>query len=245
MTSAHCKRICLWSGPRNVSTAVLYAFNQRVDTIAVDEPLYGHYLQHSGARHPHADELVNALDCDGPRVLRNVVLGPCDKPVLFLKMMAHHLPGLDDAFLDQTTGVILTREPREVLATLSIQIPQATMADAGYDQQVRLLRRYPDMPVLDAKELLRDPAYVLSELCRRINIGFDPAMLSWPAGVKTCDGPWAPDWYHNVHRSTGFAPYKPSVKVMPQSLEPLLAQCQPLYQTLRAQAIVAPVTKDS
>ncbi|MFK7957189.1 MAG: hypothetical protein AB8B96_13925 [Lysobacterales bacterium] len=244
MTSAHCKRICLWSGPRNVSTAVLYAFHQRADTHAVDEPLYGHYLRYSGAPHPHAPELVNQLDCDGSRVLRDVVLAPWEKPLLFLKMMAHHLPGLDDGFLDQTIGVILTRQPREVLATLSIQIPEATMADAGYDQQVRLLERYPDMPVLDARELLLDPAAVLKALCQRIDIAFDPAMLSWPAGEKTCDGPWAPHWYHNVHQSTGFAPYNPSKKVMPESLEPLLAECQPLYQTLLAQAIRAPKNKD-
>ncbi len=244
MTDQQCKRICLWSGPRNVSTAVLYAFHQRGDTRAVDEPLYGHYLHHSQAPHPHAPELRAKLNNDGAAVIRDLVLGQVDRPILFLKMMAHHLPGLDPSFLDQTTGVILIRDPREVLATLSIQIPKATMADAGYDQQVRLLQRFPDMPVVDARELLLNPRAVLQELCRRIGIAFDPAMLSWPAGEKSCDGPWAPHWYHNVHQSTGFAPYRPSEKVLPKNLQPLLAQCQPLYQTLLERAIRAPATGD-
>ncbi|MEM7705993.1 MAG: sulfotransferase family protein [Pseudomonadota bacterium] len=240
MNSGHCKRICLWSGPRNVSTAVLYAFDQRQDTVAVDEPLYGHYLSTSGADHPGAEKILPLLEHDGEKVIRETVLGPCEKPVLFLKLMAHHLPGLDRAFMDHTSNVILTRNPREVLATLRFQVKHPTMADAGYDQQVALLERYPGMPVLDAKQLLLNPAAVLRELCDRLSLRFNEAMLSWPEGPKACDGPWAPYWYHNVHKSRGFAPFQPSAKIMPAELEPLLKECQPLYETLLERAIRAP-----
>lgn len=236
---APCKRICLWSGPRNVSTALMYAFAQRPDTRCVDEPLYGHYLEVSRARHPGADEVVRALDTDGERVVRDVVLGPSQRPVLFLKMMAHHLVGLDWGFLDKTVNVILTRDPREVLASLVHQVPRPALRDTGYDQQVRVAERYPDAPVIDARELLLDPAGVLAELCRRLGLRFDPGMLRWPPGPKDCDGVWAPHWYHNVHRSTGFQPYRPKSRPLNPKLEPLLAECRPLYESLYARAIRA------
>ncbi len=234
-----CMRICLWSGPRNVSTALMYAFAQRGDTRCVDEPLYAHYLAVSGARHPGDDEVLAAMDRDGERVVREVVLGPCDREVKFLKMMAHHLVGLDWGFLDSTANVILTRDPREVLASLVHQVPEPALRDTGYDQQVRLAERFPEAPIVDARELLLDPAGVLAELCRRLGLAFDEAMLSWPPGPKACDGVWAPHWYHNVHRSTGFKPYRPKKRPLPSVLEPLLAECRPLYETLYARAIRA------
>ncbi len=235
-----CKRICLWSGPRNVSTALMYAFAQRRDTRCVDEPLYGHYLAVSGAEHPGGADVMSAMDCDGARVVRDVVLGPCEAEVKFLKMMAHHLTGLDWGFLDQTCNVILTRDPREVLASLVSQVPEPELRDTGFAEQVRLLQRFPDAPVVDARELLTDPAAVLAELCRRLGLEFEPGMLRWPPGPKSCDGVWAPHWYHNVHRSTGFQPYRPKTRPLARSLEPLEAKCRPLYEILYAQAIRAP-----
>ncbi len=234
-----CKRICLWSGPRNVSTALMYAFAQRADTHCVDEPLYGYYLHASGARHPGAEVVLAEMEHDGARVVREVVLGPCERDVLFLKMMAHHLPGLDWGFLDQTDNVILTRDPREVLASLVKQVPKPTLRDTGYSEQVRVLERFPDTPVVDARELLTDPAAVLAELCRRLGLEFDPGMLTWPPGPKSCDGVWAPHWYHNVHRSTGFQPYRPKTRPLAAALEPLETECRPLYEILYAQAIRA------
>lgn len=240
MRSDGVKRICLWSGPRNVSTALMYAFSRRADTTCLDEPLYGHYLFTSGADHPAAEEVMRAMPCDGERIVRQQVLGTVGTDVLFCKMMAHHLVELDLGFLQQVSNVILTRNPREVLATLVRQIPNPTLADTGYETQVELLQQFgPTLPVLDAKQLLLNPQRVLSKLCDRLGIAFDPAMLSWPAGPKPFDGVWAPHWYHNVHQSTGFAPYRPSPKIMPLRLQPLLARCQPLYDRLQSQAITA------
>ncbi|RMH19129.1 MAG: sulfotransferase family protein [Acidobacteria bacterium] len=234
-------RICLWSGPRNVSTAVMYAFSRRRDARVVDEPLYAHYLRCSGAQHPGREVVLAAQDADGERVVREVVLGPCDRPILFLKMMAHHLVDLDLSFLDRTANVILTREPADMLRSLVHQVPEPKLADTGLDRQVelyeRLRRRGQEPPVLDARELLRDPADVLEQLCDRLAIPFDPAMLSWPAGGIPEDGAWAPYWYHNVHRSTGFGPYRDKPGPVPEALRPVLAECRPRYEMLYAAAI--------
>lgn len=236
-------RINLWSGPRNVSTALMYSFAQRPDTRVVDEPLYGHYLRFSGAAHPHAAEVMRRMDTDGERVVREVILGPSDRPVLFFKQMAHHLVALGRGFLAATANVLLTRHPREVLPTLAKQLPEPTLRDTGYAAQAELLDELralgqPDL-VLDAAELLRDPEGVLRRLCAGLWIPWEPAMLRWEAGPKPYDGCWAPDWYHNVHRSTGFEPYRPKTEPFPERLAPLLAECLPLYERLRAVAIEA------
>lgn len=236
-------RINLWSGPRNVSTALLYAFLQRRDTRGVDEPLYAHYLRVSGAEHPGREEVLAAQDSDGERVVREVILGPCDRPVLFLKQMAHHLVDLDRGFLDRCANVLLVRDPEEVLRTLVRQLPSPTLRDTGLaiqrQLQEELRARGQEPPVLDARELLLDPEGVLRELCRRLGIPFDPAMLHWPAGPRPEDGVWAPHWYENVHRSTGFAPYRPKTGAFPEELRPLLEECRPFYAALHAGAIRA------
>ena len=237
-------RLSMWSGPRNVSTALMYAFRQRADTEVVDEPLYGHYLQTSGAAHPEREEILAATDTDGARVVREVLLAPrTSKPVRFFKNMAHHLRGLDRGFLDQITNVLLTRDPREMLPSLARQLPHPTLADTGFEEQVELLeheQRAGCRPlVLDARELLLDPEGVLREACRRLGLAFDPAMLRWPAGPKPEDGVWAPYWYAGVHASNGFAPYRPKAEPFPERLRPLLDVCRPYYERLHAHAIRA------
>lgn len=236
-------RVNLWSGPRNVSTALLYAFAQRPDTRVVDEPLYGYYLATSGADHPGADGVMAAMDTDGERVVREVILGPCDRPVLFLKQMAKHLMGLDLEFLERCANPLFIRDPEEMLPSLVNQIPEPTLADTALADQAQLYRHLrrlgQEPPVLDAKELLLDPPGVLAELCRRLGLEPSESMLSWEAGPRPEDGVWAKHWYHNVHRSTGFAPYRPKSEPFPVRLEPLLAQCRPHYEALRAVAIEA------
>jgi hypothetical protein len=236
-------RLCLWSGPRNVSTALMYSFAQRADTRVVDEPLYAHYLRVSGADHPGREEVLRAQEQDGARVVREVVLGPCDRPVLFQKHMAHHLVELDRAFLRRTVNVLLVRDPGEVAITLSRQIRQPTLRDVGIRAQCDLLDELvaagQDPPVLDAKETLLDPEGVLRELCRRVGLPWEPAMLAWPAGPRPFDGIWAPHWYENVHRSTGFEKYRPKREPPRPELLPLIEECRPFYARLRARAIAA------
>lgn len=233
----------MWSGPRNVSTALMYAWRQRSDTRVLDEPLYGHYLRVTGAPHPGRDEVLAAMDTDGDRVVREVLLGPVGADVLFVKNMAHHLAGLDRAPLAPLVHALLTRDPREMLPSLSVQVPEPTLRDTGLAEQVELLETEPgagrDPVVLEARELLRDPRGVLREACRRFGLPFEDAMLSWPAGPKPEDGVWAPHWYASVHRSTGFAPYHPKEESFPERLEPLLEECLPLYERLAEHAIRA------
>jgi hypothetical protein len=233
-------RICLWSGPRNVSTALMYSLAQRADTRVVDEPLYAHYLHESGAEHPGRDAILAAQDVDGASVVRDVVLGPCDRPVHFQKHMAHHLADLDWEFLSKTVNVLLVREPEDVLTSYTKTMPAPTVSDVGLDLQVRLLEHLrtlgQDPPVLDARLVLEDPAGVLERLCERIGILWDPGMLHWDAGARSEDGVWEPHWYAAVHRSTGFAPYRPKHERVTPDLEPVLAECRRYYTPLLEEA---------
>lgn len=234
-------RLNVWSGPRNVSTALMYAFAQRADARVVDEPLYAHYLRETGADHPGRELVLAAQDQDGASVVRDVILGACDRPLLMLKQMAHHLVALDRGFLARTTNVILTRDPAEMLTSLVENIPEPTLRDTGYAAQTEILaeltRLGQDAPVLVAHELLQDPRGVLTRLCERVGIPFDPAMLAWTPGARREDGVWAPFWYANVHRSRGFQPYVAKNARVPERLEPLLAECREHYAPLAARAI--------
>ena len=243
------KRICLWSGPRNVSTALMYAFAQRSDTRIIDEPLYAHYL-HTKYRattakstHPATAEVIASMSTDATAVVREVILGPCDKPVLFMKQMAHHLIEMDLEFLQQTINVFLIRDPKEMLPSLAKIIGVPTLADTGLKVQHDLLMALraagQSPPVLDARLLLSDPRSVLCQLCERLGLQFDASMLSWEAGGNAADGVWAPYWYSNVHRSTGFAPYRPKSEPFPAELEDVLAACSAHYDVLHRDAISA------
>lgn len=235
--------VCLWSGPRNVSTAIMYSFAQRTDTRVVDEPLYGHYLRVTGTAHPGRDEVLTAVDCDGDAVMSGLLAeSSASPPVLFLKQMAHHLVEVDKAFLAHTTNVFLIRDPQQMLPSLTIQLPNATLADTGLKTQWLLfaeLSAAGQAPaVVDSRELLLDPPGVLRKLCDRLGIEFQQSMLAWPPGPRAEDGIWAPHWYGAVHRSTGFGPYVHKTS-FPQHLEPLLAECAPWYERLQVHAIRA------
>lgn len=241
------KRICLWSGPRNVSTALMYAFAQRSDTRVIDEPLYAHYLYtkygaHAlNSTHPATTEVMASMSTDGAQVIDQVILGSCEKPVLFMKQMAHHLINIDRSFLQRTCNVLLIRDPREMLPSLAKVIGAPTLADTGFKTQYDLLADLRGVgqspPILDARLLLENPSSVLSQLCERIGLQFERSMLSWKTGGNSADGVWAPYWYQNVHRSTGFAPYRPKSEPFPTELKALLAVCLEYYEVLREEAI--------
>ncbi|MDZ4773467.1 MAG: sulfotransferase family protein [Planctomycetota bacterium] len=236
-------RINMWSGPRNVSTAMMYAFAERSDTRVIDEPLYAHYLARTGADHPGRDEVLAAQDPNGERVVRDVILGECDRPVLFLKQMAHHLVDVDHGFLARTSNVLLTRDPLDMLPSLAANIAVPTLRDTGYAAQVEILRELVDLgqnpAVLVASAVLEDPRSVLTQLCARVGIAFEPAMLSWRSGPRAFDGVWAPHWYAGVHRSTGFQAYRPKSAVFPERLRALLEECRPYFEALSKGALRA------
>lgn len=255
-------RLSIWSGPRNVSTALMYAFRQRRDTIVFDEPLYGPYLQRTRAPHPDREQVLAQLEGDADRIIREVLLGdaplcgtgtrafaetgrpgrvPEGTRVRMYKNMAHHLRVVDRDFLDGLENVLLTRDPREMLPSLARRLERPTLDDTGLPEQVELLERGRARGrtplVLTARRLLEDPEGTLRRLCDRLALPYDPAMTSWPAGPKPEDGVWAHAWYANVHRSTGFAPYRPKQEPLPARLEPLLDECAPLYARLEANAL--------
>ena len=236
------KRICLWSGPRNISTALMYAFAQRSDTKVYDEPLYAHYLKHSNASayHPGAADILRTMENDGNKVIE-MMMGAHDKPVVFFKQMTHHLLHLNRGFMKHVQNIILTRDPVEMLPSFGKVIKTPTIDDVGYAMHVALVKflNALDTPpvVLDAKKVLLNPQKVLAELCDCVGIDFESTMLQWGAGARPEDGIWAKYWYESLHKSTGFEPYQPKTTAFPKRLEPLLAQCLPYYQQLKALAL--------
>lgn len=231
------KRICLWSGPRNISTALMYSFAQRPDTVVYDEPLYGYYLSHSKAKeyHPGADEVIASLENEGDKVVQ-MMMGPQPKPVVFFKNMTHHLLDLDRSFMKDVYNIILTRDPVEMLPSFAKEIQNPSMKDVGYEDHIDLLNDLIKMEitpiVIDSKQLLQDPPKILRQLCNRLSIPMDTAMLSWKAGARPEDGVWGKYWYGSLHQSTGFMKYQPKTTPFPDHLKPLLESSLPYYHQL-------------
>ena len=228
-------RICLWSGPRNVSTALMYSFAQRSDTQVVDEPLYAHYLQLSGADHPGREEILAAQENEGAKVVEQM-MGEWNRPVVFFKQMAHHLQGLNLDFLKDVVNILLIRNPAEVLISFSKVIPNPVADDIGIRIQWDLFRQMQgtgkEPIVIEGPELLKDPEGILQKLCSRIGIPFEPAMLEWEAGTRPEDGVWAPYWYSKVHESRTFIPWQERNNIVPDHLKPVLEESMPYYEML-------------
>lgn len=232
----------MWSGPRNISTALMYSFAQREDTKVYDEPLYGYYLRNSLARtyHPGAEDTMTSMENDGNKVVQMMIQNS-EKPVLFYKNMTHHLLDLDLNFMSELTNIILTRDPQEMLPSFAKVIKNPTMLDVGYKLHIDLINRFEQRNikyvVLDGKNVLLDPKSVLTKLCEHIGIPFDDRMLQWTPSKRPEDGVWAKYWYANVHKSSGFAKYRPKTDPYPEYLIPLLEECRPYYEQLQSLAL--------
>lgn len=237
MINQSTKRLCLWSLPRNISTALMYSFAQRKDTLVVDEPFYAHYLSKSNAKHYHpgAEEIMASQPNNGQAVI-DMILGKHPKPVVFFKNMTHHMLNLDFKFVQQVTNIILTRNPVEMLPSFAKVITNPTMKDVGYDLHSQLLDQLMDNDnppiVVDSKQILLNPKQSLKTICQKAGIPFDSNMLKWKKGPRPEDGIWAKYWYKTVHNSTEFDTYKPKTDVFPEQLVPLLKECQPHYHKI-------------
>jgi hypothetical protein len=233
-------RIAMWSGPRNLSTAMMRSFGNRADTFVSDEPYYGAFLRDSGAPHPMREEVIAAVDCDWRRIARTLA-GPVPgaKPVWYQKHMWHHMVGpvgYED-FAGDFTHAFLIRAPELMIASYLRKREAAAFADFGLDRQAEFFDREADRlgeapPVVDANDVLADPEATLSALCARLGIPFDPAMLAWPPGRRSTDGPWAPHWYQAVEASTGFGPPEPIPDDLPDDARRLAERCRPYYERL-------------
>lgn len=244
-------RIAMWSGPRNVSTALMRSFENRPDTVVCDEPFYAHYLRHTGREHPMAQVVMEQHECDWEVVAKALTSTPSPfletesgqaPAVFYQKHMAHHLlPSMGREWMQPLQHAFLIREPRAMLRSLVQVLPDARLADTGWPQQVELFEQCcqtgPPPPVLDSATLLQNPESILRQLCERLGLPFDPAMLTWPPGRRATDGAWAPAWYANVERSTGFHPYRPSSTEVPPAFEGLAQECEALYERLRPHAL--------
>ena len=234
------KIICLWSCPRNVSTALMYSFAQREDTCVFDEPLYAHYLKISGANHPAREEVLQSLENDGNKVVQDVILQK-SKKILFHKLMTHFLIDIDTAFLSKVYNIILIRNPEEIIASYSKVIPNPKLEDIGVKQQYELylsLEEQCKRPiVLDSKYLLQNPELILNKLCDILEIPFDEKMLKWGKGARKEDGVWASYWYKNIHNSTGFLPYTKREITLTGSNAELAEECLPYYKFLTTKSL--------
>ena len=231
-------RVAMWSGPRNVSTALLRSFGARADTLVVDEPLYAHYLSVTGIDHPGREQIMASQ----PIRWQSVAAGltgqlPGGVKVYYQKHMTHHLlPEIGRDWISKLCNAFLIRDPGHVVASYAKVRGEPTLADLGYAQQAEIFRACGG-PVVDAADLLRDPPGLLERLCTALGIAFDPVMLSWPPGRRVTDGVWAPYWYASVEKSTGFAPYDPSPPVIPERLRHLVDQARPYYDELAAEKL--------
>lgn len=236
-------RINLWSSPRNISTAMMYSFAQRKDTIVFDEPLYAHYLKTTNSDHPGKDEVLQAQENDGEKVIEKIILKKYDKPVAFFKQMTHHLENINLDFLTQTQNIIFIRNPKQIIASYAQVRKDVTTQDVGIKKQWwlynYLVEKNLSCIVLDSNEILKSPQNVLQQLCDVSNIKFEEAMLHWQAGEKPYDGVWAKYWYDNVHQSTGFEKQKTSERELPAYLENLYEESKIFYDQLYPHSIKA------
>ena len=237
-------RIAMWSGPRNISTAMMRAWENRGDCAVSDEPLYAAYLAATGLDHPGRDEVIAAGDTDWRRVARALTGAiPGDRPLWYQKHMSHHLlPGMTHDWIHGLRNVFLIRDPAEVVSSYLKSRATVTPEDIGLLQQGQLFdeivaRGGTAPPVIDAGDFLRAPEAHLRSLCKWLGIEFNERMLHWPAGPRDSDGIWAPHWYDAVWKSTGFEPWQARDVHLDGETARVAEACRPVYERLHSQRI--------
>jgi hypothetical protein len=233
-------RIAMWSGPRNISTAMMRSFENRADACVVDEPFYAAYLAATGIDHPLRAESLAAQPTDW-RVVVESVLGPAPAPIFYQKHMTHHmLPQFGRDWIARCRNAFLIRAPEDVLASYTQKRAEVTLDDIGFVQQSELFDREADRlghapPVIESADVLADPRAALTALCAALDIPFSEKMLRWPPGRRATDGAWAPAWYDAVERSTGFArPRESRTVALDDSLKRIAEAARPHYERLAA-----------
>ena len=232
-------RIAMWSGPRNISTALMRSFENRDDCTVWDEPLYGYYLDTTGIDHPGAAEVIADQGSDAEAVIARCI-GPIpDGKTLFYQkhMTLHLLPQLERDWLRQLQNCFLIREPEAVIASYAAVRSEATLADIGFAQQADLFDEVCHLTgqtpmVIDSREFLQYPRAMLEAICAQLQIEFTEKMLHWPAGRRDSDGVWAPYWYDSVWQSTGFAAYRERDYQLNDKAAKIARQARPYYEKL-------------
>ena len=230
--------IAMWSGPRNISTAMMHAFGNRADCVAWDEPFYAFSLLHLGNDHPMRDEIIAGNETGWDRLVARC-LAPAAKPLFYQKHMTHHmLPGYDRSWIDGLTNAFLIRAPERVLTSYVKKWADVGLRDIGFVEQCEIFDQVAQRlgaapPVVDGEDVLDNPRQTLSALCAACGIAFDEAMLAWPAGPKPFDGNWASHWYSAVRASTGFTKPELPPAPLPPALQRIADAARPYYEKMR------------
>lgn len=229
----------MWSGPRNISTAMMRSWGNRDDSVVCDEPLYAHFLRATGKEHPGASEIIAGGETDWRKVVASLTGEiPGGKQIFFQKHMTHHLlPSISREWLGSVTNCFLIRDPREMLTSYVKIVSAPTLEDTGFPQQTEIFewvrnRHSVTPPVLDSVDVLSNPRRMLGLLCDALGVDFQESMLAWPPGPRATDGIWARHWYGEVEKSTGFRPYQPKLEPIPIHLGQLHEQCAAHYSRL-------------
>lgn len=236
----------MWSGPRNLSTAMMYAFGARSDCAVWDEPYYAAYLMETGLTHPMREEII-ASWLHNPAEISTQCLGPIPdgKPIFYQKHMTQHMvPAFDRNWIKEVTNVFLIRHPARVIASYHAKRESPNLTDIGFREQAELFDQIAQdlgkVPVvIDSADIRKNPETMLRALCQAIDLPYDPAMLSWPKGGHKDDGPWAPHWYPAVWNSTGFSNPEGALPDIEDDLKDLLTLALPYYKRLAAVKIQA------
>jgi hypothetical protein len=232
-------RIAMWSGPRNLSTAMMRSFGSRVDTFVSDEPFYGCFLKSTGADHPMREETIASMDCDWGSVMETLSGdAPDGSPIWYQKHMWHHMTGpIGYGDFAGFRHAFLIREPERMIASYLRKREAGHFEDFGLERQAEFFEREADRlghvpPVIDANDVLTDPEGVLSKLCAELGIAWDQRMLRWAPGRRETDGVWSAHWYNAVERSTGFASPEIGPVELPEDARRLADRCRPFYESL-------------
>jgi hypothetical protein len=235
-------RIAMWSGPRNLSTALMYSFAARGDCDVWDEPFYAAYLRATGIDHPMRDQIIQGNETDPNKVIL-ACLAQVTEPIFYQKhMTTHMIPEFDRFFMRQMTNVFLIRHPARVIASYAKKREAPTLADIGFVQQAELFDQVADWlghapVVIDSADIRANPKAALTKLCNAVGIEFTDKMLHWPKGPKSYDGNWASHWYGGVHRSTGFEEPEGDLHLLDAANTHLVKAALPYYARLSANRI--------
>jgi Sulfotransferase domain len=232
-------RIAMWSGPRNISTAMMRSWGNRDDTVVIDEPFYAYYLKATGIQHPGADEVISIGETDWQKIIKHLIGTIADsKRIFFQKQMTHHLlPQIDREWLGAVMNCFLIRDPREVINSYIKKREDPALEDLGFAQQVEIFdfvrtRTNAIPPVIDARDVLQNPERILRLLCEAVGVEFNKSMLSWPSGLRDTDGNWATYWYGEVAKTTSFQRYSPSPSEIPAHFREIYERCRECYREL-------------
>jgi len=238
-------RIAMWSGPRNISTAMMRAWGSRNDTVVIDEPFYPYYLKVTCIEHPGADEVIATGETDWQKVVAHLTGSIANGKRIFLqKQMTHHLlPEIDRGWLGAVTNCFLIRDPREVISSYAKKREDPALEDLGFVQQAEIFdfvrtRTNAVPPVVDARDVLQNPELTLRLLCDAVGVEFIKSMLSWPPGLRETDGIWAKHWYGEVAKTAAFQPYSPRHYELPERLHELHERCRNCYEKLYQHRLV-------